>query len=225
MFGIKWLTPEKIALLGAAVATGGAAAPALLGAEGAAAAGAVGAEAAAAPGLLAAASPAAEAAAAPGLIGAVAPAAASTAAAPESLYSLGSANLGSSTGLGGTGAGLSVAPGQGLQLANTGAQPGLLDTVKAYGSAASDQLKAANEAFKPFGQAMSSAQLVASAFPASKPVETPPPKFGGGGNPTFAALEQQQQAMDAQRMQEEMMRRQAQQKLLMMIGGNNGRLA
>lgn len=98
-------------------------------------------------------------------------------------------------------------------------ETGLFADLKAYGSAASDKLKAANETFKPVGQAMSSAQLVASMFPPSAPVETPAPQFGGGGNPVFNAMEQQQQAMDAQRMQEEMQRRQAQQKLLSMIGG------
>lgn len=98
-------------------------------------------------------------------------------------------------------------------------ETGLLADLKAYGSAASDKLKAANETFKPVGQAMSSAQLVASMFPPSQPVETPAPQFGGGGNPVFNAMDQQQQAMDAQRMQEEMQRRQAQQKLLSMIGG------
>lgn len=98
-------------------------------------------------------------------------------------------------------------------------ETGLLADLKAYGSVASDKLKAANETFKPVGQAMSSAQLVASMFPPSAPVETPAPQFGGGGNPVFNAMDQQQQAMDAQRMQEEMQRRQAQQKLLSMIGG------
>lgn len=159
----------------------------------------------------------------PGLLG-TAPAAATAEAvaptvAPGGLYELGNANLGNATGLGGTGTGLSVAPGQGLKLAETGAPTGLLDDLKSFGSAASDKLKAANETFKPVGQAMSSAQLVASMFPPSAPVETPAPQFGGGGNPVFNAMEQQQQAMDAQRMQEEMQRRQAQQKLLSMIGG------
>lgn len=101
----------------------------------------------------------------------------------------------------------------------------LLEQVGDFGSAAADKLKTANTAFKPVGQAMSSAKMASSLFPETRPVETPAPHFGGGGNPQFQALEQQQLALDQQRAQEDMQRRQAQQKLLAMIGGSYGRTA
>lgn len=121
--------------------------------------------------------------------------------------------------------------GEGLGFGTSGmATPGLegssfFDQLGDFGSAAADKLKAANTAFKPVGQAMSSAKMASSLIPDAKPLETPAPHFGGGGNPQFQALEQQQLALDNQRMQDEMQRRQAQQKLLSMIGGFNGRTA
>lgn len=90
---------------------------------------------------------------------------------------------------------------------------------------AGDKLKAVNTAFKPVGQAMSSANAVSGLLASPPPIEAPAPHLGGGGNAQFQALEQQQLALDQQRMQDEMQRRQAQQKLLAMIGGSYGRTA
>lgn len=121
--------------------------------------------------------------------------------------------------------------GEGLGFGTSGmATPGLegsgfLDKLGDFGSAAADKLKAANTAFKPVGQAMSSAKMASSLFPDAPPLEAPAPQFGGGGNPQFQAIEQQQLALEQQRLQEEMQRRQAQQKLLSMIGGSYGRTA
>lgn len=168
------------------------------------------------PGLLGTSSAAASTASTPGLLGAAEVAAPEFGAAlPASgLYSAGPVPIGEGLGFGTSG------------MATPGLEgSGFLDKLGGFGSAAADKLKAANTAFKPVGQAMSSANSVSGLLASPPPLEAPAPHFGGGGNPQFQALEQQQLALDQQRMQDEMQRRQAQQKLLAMIGGFNGRTA
>jgi hypothetical protein len=202
MFGLKWLTPERIAMMGAIAATGGAAAPAALGAgaTGAAATGAATAGAAAAPvgaGILGDIS--AEAA----LAGTEASLAGNVGAGiTGSIPAMGESYFGAAPGMGGS---------------------SMFDQLSRYGTQAKGYLDEANKVIKPVGQALGAAKTAQGLLsPDTPPMQAPAPHMGGGGNPVFMGLLQEQQAQSQARMQEEMQRRQAQQKLLEMMGGQYG---
>lgn len=203
MFGLKWLTPERVALLGAVAATGGAAAPAALGA---------GATGAAAAGTAAGAATAGTAAstAGAGILGDIS---------AEAALAGTEASLAGNVGAGITGS----LPAQGESF--FGAVPGMggssmYDKMMGLGSQAKGYLDEANKVIKPVGQALGAAKTAQGLLsPDAPPMQAPAPQFGGGANPVFAGLLQEQQAQSQSRMQEEMQRRAAQQKLLSMMGG------
>jgi len=210
LFGLKWLTPELIAMGGLAAMTGGAALPALAGSAGAA--GAAGAAAAGA---------GAAGAGTAGLLGAAAAPAAASAAGTG--LTLGGMSAAGGTALPGLSlAGTTGATGTGLTLGGVSApaSTGFLEGAKALGTQAMGYVDDANKFLKPIGQAASAANAVSSMFPQSQPVMTPPPQFGGGaGSQAFAGLLQDSMQTDQLRLQEEMKRREAQQKLIGLIGG------
>jgi hypothetical protein len=191
MFGFKWLTPERVALLGAAAFTGGATAPAALAGETAAASGAAGAG---------------------GLFSSIS---ADAALAGTEASLAGSVGAGITGSLPATGTGESffgAVPGMGGS--------SMWDKTLALGNQAKGYLDEANKVIKPVGSALGAAKTAQGLLsPDSPPMQAPAPHMGGGGNQVYAGLLQEQQTQAQSRMQEEMQRRQAQQKLLSMIGG------
>lgn len=194
MFGLKWLTPERIALLGATVATGGATAPALAGGAATTAATTGAAAVPAGAGILGDIS--AEAA----LAGTEASLAGNMGAGLSgSIPAMGESYFGAVPGMGGS---------------------SMFDQLSRYGSQAKGYLDEANKVIKPVGQALGAAKTAQGLLsPDAPPMQAPTPQFGGGANPVFAGLLQEQQAQSQSRMQEEVQRRAAQQKLLSMMGG------
>lgn len=188
--------PTTMALLGGAAiaATGGAAAPAVLGAEAAAAGGAAalgaGALEAGAAGTAALGAGATEAATAAGtgLLGSAGEAAT---AYPIAAWLSSGASEGSTMGNAITGAG------GGAGAVGEGTTAGLLG-----------QAKQAAGYIKPIGQAMSVAQQAKGLLaPDSAPVQGAPVQVGQGGAQSLQALYQQSQQIDQQRNQDGMQKR------------------
>ena len=191
MFGLKWLTPERIAMVAATVASNGATAPALAGETAATTA----ASTAGGTGSLLSSISAANA-----LAGTEASLAGNVGAGLTSYIPATSESyFGAVDGMGGS---------------------TMFDQLSRFGTQAKGYLDEANKVIKPVGQALGAAKTAQGLLsPDTPPMQAPAPQFGGGGNPVFMGLLQEQQAQSQSRMQEEMQRRQAQQKLLEMMGG------
>jgi len=192
MFGLKWLTPERIALVAATVASNGATAPALAGETAAAS---TAASTAGGTGSLLSNISAADA-----LNGTEASLAGNMGAGLSgSIPAMGESYFGAAPGMGGS---------------------SMFDQLSRYGTQAKGYLDEANKVIKPVSQAFGAAKMAQGLLsPEAPQMQAPAPQFGGGGNPVFMGLLQEQQAQSQARMQEEMQRRQAQQKLLEMMGG------
>ena len=195
MFGLKWLTPEHIALVAATVASNGATAPTLAGETAAAstAAGTAGGTSSLLSSISAADALASTEASLAGNVGA---------GITGSIPARGESYFGAAPGMGGS---------------------SMFDQLSRYGSQAKGYLDEANKVIKPVGQALGAAKTAQGLLsPDSPPMQAPAPHMGGGGNPVYAGLLQEQQAQSQARAQEEMQRRAAQQKLLEMMGGRYG---
>lgn len=192
MFGLKWLTPERIALVAATVASNGATAPALAGET-------------------AAASTAASTAGGTGsLLSSISADAALNGTEASLAGNMGAGITGSIPATGESYFG--AVPGMGGS--------SMYDKMIGYGTQAKGYLDEANKVIKPVGQALGAAKTAQGLLSPDAPqMQAPAPQFGGGANPVFMGLLQEQQAQSQSRMQEEMQRRAAQQKLLSMMGG------